>query len=91
MILTIEGCQVENLDQSTYDTHLSAGELYVHRGQLFTCREVEEQFGDCEYPKKHCKHFPDKGHPKFIFSEESHRPHNAKEAFKVVAIDGEKL
>lgn len=91
MIITIEGCQVETQDQPVYDTHIACGNLYVCRGQLFTCREVEEEFGNCEYPRKYCKHFPQNGHPKFIFSEGVPKPHDAKEAFEVVAIDGERL
>lgn len=89
MIIDVEGCQLECLDQSTYDTDLQPGELFVSRGKLFTCREVERS--GCEYPKRFCTHFPTTGHPVFLFSEETAKPASSKEAHKVIAIDGEKM
>jgi hypothetical protein len=91
MQFIIEGCQLDCLDETVYNTDLGVGELFVSRGQLFTSREVERAVGECEYPKRFCKHFPDKGHPAFIFSEETAKPLNAKGCHKVIAIDGEKM
>jgi hypothetical protein len=89
MIFDIEGCKVECRDLSAYETDLSKGDLYVSDGKLFTCREIERE--SCEYPRKHCKHFPESGHPAFVFSEEKPQPHNGKDCYRVVAIDGEAL
>ena len=91
MLLTIEGCQLECLDNPVYETDLNIGDLFVSRGQLYTSRELERAVGECEYPKRFCKHFPDKGHPAFIFSEEKANPFDAKACHKVIAIDGENM
>ncbi len=92
MLLEIEGCQLECLDATVYDTDIAPGDLFVSRGKLYTCREVERVEGECEYPKRFCKHFPGKGHPKFVFAEEIFTPFDAKGfVYRVAAIDGEKL